>query len=518
MLGLLFGDLEPSVPVAIGNGAHAAWQDLVSSYEREIVERIPLTEEGQARATAAKRRHQLLFALCGDARFRDEVHARALEDWPVELILRASPPPRRIPRLGGPVLSLLCDAQGALPDEIERLIRSVREQTYPRWELCLRDSEDAPTLTKYAVDRHRGSDPRLRFLRTSEPHTRAMAVNRAAELLTGDYVGVVGAADELTPEALAYVVQALAEHPSAEVLYSDEEVRTSMGGEVIRKPDWSPDLQTCRPYLGRLTLVRTELWLELGGLDARHPGAEEDALALQATGRAALVVHVPEVTCRRDLRPADPAALAAAVTAFVRRTDGDARVSKGLVPGSFRVDWASPPSRGDVTVVVVGYVLDAELAALKERGQAAGRRNIQCVPTSAADGAGLNDALAEVSTEDVVFLHAGAPALADDWVEMLTGHARRLGVGLAAACVGADVPSTAGESLASAALVRNDATPGWPGAVAARRSVLCWMGGFDASHDVGAALADLSVRLRTQGFRTVQTPFTNARRKSASTL
>ena len=509
--------LSSMASAVLGNVENAELQQPVEAWSAMVVRTVPLTSEGVTEVSRAKTRLQLVRALYNDFCFRDEVHARALEDWPVETILRPAPSLQPRPRLGGPVLSLLCDAQDAHPDEIERLIRSIRAQTYPRWQLCLCDGEAAPTLAKYAVDRHRGTDPRLRFLRTAQPYTTAGAVNGAAELLTGDYIGVVGVTDELTPEALAYMMQGVTQQPLADVLYSDEEVRSGSGFATIRKPAWSPDLQTCRPYLGRLTLLRTELWLELGGLDARYAGAEEDALALRATQRAAHVVHVPEVTCRRAATTPYGGSLMAALADYVRGIDDAASVSGGLVPGSFRVDWASPSSRGDVTVIVIGGGLDAGGSALDGRGEAADRRAVRRLHAPAVDGAALNAALQEVSTEDVVFLHAGAQALADDWVEVLTGHARRLGVGLAAAYMGADAPAASGEGLASAALVRNDAAPAWPGAVAMRRSVLRWMGGFDASKDVGAALTDLSVRLARQGFRTVQTPFVIARAKAGAT-
>ena len=106
--------------------------------------------------------------------------------------------------------------------------RSVVGQCYANWELCLPES----------LQRDFATGSRTRIVRD-----RSEA--------TGDYLLVLHAGDRLSPHALYFYAQALAEDPAA-IVYCDEDcIRDGVPGDPIFKPGWWPELLRSTMYLGR---------------------------------------------------------------------------------------------------------------------------------------------------------------------------------------------------------------------------------------------------------------------------
>jgi hypothetical protein len=73
----------------------------------------------------------------------------------------------------------------------------------------------------------------------------------------------------LSPLALYYVAEAT-QQGTFDVLYSDEDSRDAERRRIrpVFKPDWSPDLLTCCPYIGHLLSIRRERFLQSGGFSS----------------------------------------------------------------------------------------------------------------------------------------------------------------------------------------------------------------------------------------------------------
>jgi GT2 family glycosyltransferase len=72
-----------------------------------------------------------------------------------------------------------------------------------------------------------------------------------------DLVFVLRAGDRLEPHAFACAIEHAARHPKQRISYADEMEWSGEGACIpLFKPDWSPLLQTARPYLGRAIFVR----------------------------------------------------------------------------------------------------------------------------------------------------------------------------------------------------------------------------------------------------------------------
>ena len=180
---------------------------------------------------------------------------------------------------------------------LEAMIASVRDQTYANWELCLADGASPADYVRPMLERAAASDARIRvaFLPTNAGIVGNS--NAAAALATGDYVGLLDHDDALAPFALHAVVAAINDAPDVDVLYSDED-KIDLHGDRVEpnfKPDWSPETLRSRNYICHFTVLRRDLFTQIGGFRAGFDGSQDYDLVLRATERAGRIVHVPHV-------------------------------------------------------------------------------------------------------------------------------------------------------------------------------------------------------------------------------
>ena len=275
----------------------------------------------------------------------------------------AAPPPRFFPSTvptaiveeirnwtAKPTISVITPVYNVKGEYLRRCIESVRAQYYPFWELCLCDDGSASLETLEALDRYRGTDPRIKIVRNGRNQGIAGASNRAAEFATGEFLAMLDNDDELTPDALYEVAKAVQTNSQIDLLYSDED-KIDEGGRFVDdyyKPDWSPEHLLSVMYLLHLLVVRKDLFYSVGRFRPEFSGAQDYDLALRVSTEARGIHHVPKILYHwrkaegsaADLVFAKPAALDAgghALEEYVWRNGIDAIVEDGLIEGTFRV-------------------------------------------------------------------------------------------------------------------------------------------------------------------------------------
>ena len=181
---------------------------------------------------------------------------------------------------------------------LRETIRSVTNQIYPNWQLCIVDDHsDDHDLDGYLAHLSR-QESRLDFLRREKSGGIAVASNDAIALAKGEYVCFLDQGDRLTPDALAWIVAAVVNNTEVELLYSDEDKTNSKERfDPYFKPDFDPLLLLGQNYLTRLLTIRRNLLVNLGGLRLGVDGAQDWDLALRATESIAPshVVHIPKI-------------------------------------------------------------------------------------------------------------------------------------------------------------------------------------------------------------------------------
>jgi GT2 family glycosyltransferase len=195
------------------------------------------------------------------------------------------------------LISVLTPVYNTDPEVLDATVRSVLEQSYPRWELCLVDDASTDARTRRALAAWEGRDARIRITRRTVNGGISLASNDALETARGDVVALLDHDDLLHPDALGALNHAFVTDPLADVVYTDEDKVTSTGEhvDVFRKPGWSPEYLNGCMYLGHLTAYRTSLVRAVGGFRPELAGSQDWDLALRATEAARGIVHIPRV-------------------------------------------------------------------------------------------------------------------------------------------------------------------------------------------------------------------------------
>ena len=246
-----------------------------------------------------------------------------------------------------PLISLVMPVFNVDPEWLQAAIKSVVNQLYENWELCIVDdaSSREETIDYLKKVRH----PRIRIRYLDNNRNISGATNEAIRFANGEYLAFMDNDDELTPDALYEMVKAINE-TDADLIYSDEDF-IDLDGNYIEphfKPDFSPDLLLSHNYITHFVVIRKELLDAVGLLDSRYDGAQDHELLLRLTEKADQIYHIQKVlyhwrrseTSTSFSSDAKPGALISARMALQNTLDRrgiDAEVVDEKEPFFFRV-------------------------------------------------------------------------------------------------------------------------------------------------------------------------------------
>jgi len=199
--------------------------------------------------------------------------------------------------VAAPRFSILTPVYDTPADVLWAMLESVRTQTFDDWELCLVDDASPQRHVRRMIERAGQSDPRVRLHIREENGGIVAASNDALAMAQGEFVVLLDHDDELHPDALALVHEAIAATPEADFVYTDED-KIDPGGRhsgPFLKPDWSPERMRSQMYTCHLGVLRRSLVEEVGGFDPEFEGAQDWDLVLKVSERARAVLHVPRV-------------------------------------------------------------------------------------------------------------------------------------------------------------------------------------------------------------------------------
>ena len=199
----------------------------------------------------------------------------------------------------GPLISVVLPVYDTPLPFLRRCIDSVREQTYQNWELCIADDASPDPRVEECLLAYARDDARIKVVVRAQNGHISRATNSALEMATGSHVAFLDHDDELSPDALHQVVLALAEHPQARLLYSDEDKIDAAGRrfEPHFKPGWNPELLRSQNYICHLMVVEASLLAEVGMLRAGFEGSQDHDLVLRCTEVLApgQICHIPRI-------------------------------------------------------------------------------------------------------------------------------------------------------------------------------------------------------------------------------
>lgn len=266
-----------------------------------------------------------------------------------------------------PLISVVMPVHDTPARYLREAIDSVRSQIYENWELCCVDDCSTAPWVAEILGEYQALDDRIRVLRREENGHISAASNTGLEAARGEWVALLDHDDTLAEHALALAVLALAEHPDAGLLYSDEDKFDDTGARSVEcfKSEFDPLLLLAENYVCHMTMVRRDLAQSVGGFREGFEGSQDWDLVLRVTEHldVSQVVHVPHVlyhwrvhagstAAARSAKPYATRAGARAVADHLARLGELGEVLVSDATGLVRVRWALPEEKPLVSVIV----------------------------------------------------------------------------------------------------------------------------------------------------------------------
>ena len=237
---------------------------------------------------------------------------------------------------------------------LTQMIRSVQNQTYGKWELCLADGSDAEhgEVRKYCADAAR-ADKRIKYKKLRENKGISENTNECLRMSTGEYIVLFDHDDLLHPSALYENMKVICAE-GADFIYSDENtfhVDPSDAYCPHFKPDYAPDTLRSYNYICHLTVFQRGLLEKAGGgFRKQFDGSQDYDMVLRLTEQAQHIAHIPKilyywrghegsVASNISAKAYTVDAAKAALTEHLKRIGLKGKVLDSSVPSTYRIQY-----------------------------------------------------------------------------------------------------------------------------------------------------------------------------------
>ncbi len=234
---------------------------------------------------------------------------------------------------------------------LRAMIKSVQNQTYANWQLCLADGsdEDHDYVGKYVKKIH---DSRICYKKLERNKGIAENTNECIAMATGDFIALFDHDDLLHPSALFEMAKAI-EEQDADFVYTDEVTFIGRPNNITIynfKPDYSPDTLRSYNYICHFTAFSKTLLDEVGGFDCEYDGSQDYDLILRLTEKAKNIVHIREalyfwrshkasVASDVSAKPYVVDSAKRALAAHIKRVGLSGRVEDAVVPTTYKIQY-----------------------------------------------------------------------------------------------------------------------------------------------------------------------------------
>ena len=264
-----------------------------------------------------------------------------------------------------PLISVVMPVYNPSIDMLDGAIRSVRNQLYEHWELCIADDCSTNPDVKEILLKHANEDQRINVVYREENGHISAASNSALKRATGEWIALMDHDDLLSEHALYWVADAVNSHPDAHLIYSDEDKIDETGNRhsPYFKSDWNPDLFYSHNMFSHLGVYRRDLVETVGGFRIGFEGSQDYDLALRCIEQVALdqIHHIPRILYHwrvhkestaqsADAKPYAMIAGERAINAHFGRQGIDARAE--LVGSGYRVHYSLPDTAPLVSLII----------------------------------------------------------------------------------------------------------------------------------------------------------------------
>ena len=179
------------------------------------------------------------------------------------------------------------------------MIKSVQNQTYSNWELCLADGSTADfEYVGKVCKKLAAKDKRIVYKKLEKNLGISENTNECIKMASGDYIALFDHDDVLHPSALFECMKQICDN-DADYVYTDE--ATFLGDDITDiityhyKPDFAFYNLLANNYICHFSVFSKELIDKVGMFRHEYDGSQDHDMILRLTGAAKNVVHIPKL-------------------------------------------------------------------------------------------------------------------------------------------------------------------------------------------------------------------------------
>ena len=250
--------------------------------------------------------------------------------------------------------SILVPLYNTKEQYLTQMLDSVKNQTYPDWELCLADgSDEGHSYVRTICESEAAKDSRIVYQKLKTNEGISGNTNECIRMATGDWYALFDHDDLLHPSALFEMMKVISTRP-ADLIYTDENTFNETPKDAFNphfKPDYAPDNLRANNYICHFTAFKKELLEKAGGgFRPEFDGSQDHDLILRLTEQAEHIVHIPKILyywrahkgSTAEAIQAKPYVIEAgkkAVQAHLDRMNLKGTVEDGPVPSMYRLKY-----------------------------------------------------------------------------------------------------------------------------------------------------------------------------------
>lgn len=248
-----------------------------------------------------------------------------------------------------PTISIVIPLYNTPLNYLEEVIESIREQTYPKWELCLADGSDNETVQNFIREKY-AQETRIVYEKLKDNKGISENTNAALELATGEYIMLSDHDDVVVQGALFEIVSALNREVRPDIIYTDED-KVNMNGKHYFEPHFKPDFNwymlRSNNYICHIFVVNKEIIDRVGAFRSEFDGAQDYDFILRCCEATDKICHIPKALyhwrCHPNSTAGNPEskryafeAGKRALEAHYKRLGIEAEVESTANPGRYR--------------------------------------------------------------------------------------------------------------------------------------------------------------------------------------
>lgn len=196
--------------------------------------------------------------------------------------------------LHSPVISIVMPVYNPDDRYFRQTLNSIKNQSYENWQLCIGDAGN--NKKNKILKEIFGNDDRVKYLDIPVNYGISGNSNKALELATGEYIGLMDHDDILTSDALFMIVSKLNE--GYDIVYTDEDKtdeNLNRYFSAYRKPDFNLNLFLSNNYMCHFTVISKKIIEEAGNFRSEYDGAQDYDLFLRCIEKTDRIGHVNKV-------------------------------------------------------------------------------------------------------------------------------------------------------------------------------------------------------------------------------